>query len=231
MIRLPLTVGAVALLLAGCSALSGNEFVDEDLHDKGESADQAFIRSLMTGLGGVDSQRAPIKYEPRSPLVVPPSRSLPEPSDKMEAKVEDNAAWPKDPDAMAAKYRAEAEASRPKDESDLADHQTGRPWSPEELAKYRIPGAGKKGDYSGETRDGKPLTREEMAKTSAKASAASGSGATGSGTAAGPQRKYLTEPPSEYRVPASTAPMRSAKKEPEKREKYDQAIGGYAHNN
>src|SRR5262245_58744369 len=95
--------GAVALsmVLGAAGAWAQNAKDDED-----EPFDAPFWRGVMRELG-FQREEAPIEYRERAPLVVPPSRALPQPRNEVTGTI-NNPAWPKDPDV---KKRQEATAS------------------------------------------------------------------------------------------------------------------------
>ena len=73
---------------------------DDDL-----PADQKFLRGIMEGLGFRRDGEETINYQERSPLVIPPGRTLP-PPEKSGAAIANNPAWPKDPDVERRKTQA-----------------------------------------------------------------------------------------------------------------------------
>jgi hypothetical protein len=79
---------------------------DDDL-----PADQKFLRGVMEGLGLRRDGEETINYQERSPLVIPPGRTLP-PPEKSGAAIANNPAWPKDPDIERRKTQAAVEKGR-----------------------------------------------------------------------------------------------------------------------
>lgn len=79
---------------------------DDDL-----PADQKFLRGVMEGLGFRRDGEETINYQERSPLVIPPGRTLP-PPEKSGAAIANNPAWPKDPDVERRKTQAAMEKGR-----------------------------------------------------------------------------------------------------------------------
>ena len=96
-----LVLGAAALF---CPAPA--HAADDDV-----SADQKFLRSIMEGLGFRRDGEETINYQERSPLVIPPGRSLPPPEQSGAASA-NNPAWPKDPDVERRKTQAAMEKGR-----------------------------------------------------------------------------------------------------------------------
>ena len=82
----------VAALLIGLASSFAAQAAGDDTED------EPFEAKIMKGLLGND--KPVIDYRERSPLVIPPSASLPAPEN---TSVAPSPAWPKDPDALAAK--------------------------------------------------------------------------------------------------------------------------------
>lgn len=79
--------------------------------DDGEWADTKFLRSLLEGIGLRKDGDNGINYQERAPLVIPPRLELP-PPDQSAAAVENNPAWPKDPDVARRREEARQEKNR-----------------------------------------------------------------------------------------------------------------------
>src|SRR5262245_31842422 len=87
--------GLLALvMLLGCADLRALAADDDD----DVALDTKILRNVLKSLG-LRRDEAGIDYRERSPLVVPPNRSLPKPED---ANAERGAAWPVDPDVKRA---------------------------------------------------------------------------------------------------------------------------------
>lgn len=78
--------------------------------DDDEAIDQKFIRGVLEGLG-LERDGKQIDYHERPPLVVPPTRDLPLP-EQAGAVVNNNPAWPKDPDIERGKVMKKQERQR-----------------------------------------------------------------------------------------------------------------------
>jgi hypothetical protein len=91
--------------------------------------DRKIFRGLLEGLGLQKDVEAPINYEERAPLVIPPSRALP-PPERSDAALAKNPAWPKDPDVVRRKVEAEQERNR--NISEEREHEQN-PLRPDEL--------------------------------------------------------------------------------------------------
>ncbi|MGI8526224.1 MAG: hypothetical protein ACR2K5_08600 [Pseudolabrys sp.] len=90
-----LALGCALACLAGVAAPS-----------TARADDDSFLSTVMHGLGLRNGSEPTIDYRERSPLVVPPRRDLPAPE---RASVENNPAWPVDPELKAKKEKDELE--------------------------------------------------------------------------------------------------------------------------
>ena len=194
------SVGLVlgALVLAGCSA---SQFRDDDEQDL--APDTSIVKSIMTGMGAVDPTRKAVSVEPRAPLAIPPDRTrLPPPEDGPKVAA-GGANFPVDPEDVRRDMIAAGE------NREQSRTEGGR-LSQEELQSGRIAGAGI-GTQKTPIEDlERPMTPDKLASNGFKAPDAVPKNADGT-----PKRRSLTEPPTTYRTPASTAPMPSG--EPEKK--------------
>lgn len=95
--------GAVVLVMAAGVApvLAADD--DDD-----ETFDTRIVRQFLGGLGLQRDSASQIDYHERSPLVVPPTRTLPPPQS---ATVDNNPAWPKDRDVARKKSSKKATAA------------------------------------------------------------------------------------------------------------------------
>ena len=145
----------------------------------------------------LNSERKKIDYSPRPDLVVPQEKKL-LPQPLAAEQTAHNADWPESPEQRIARVRAEAGE---------VDARTGDYSLEEQLRKKEGIGIEQADDSKkfvpGLTdRDGNPilykgesLARKEVLQAKAD-----------SEYSRGPKRKYLTEPPVEYRLPAESAP-------------------------
>jgi hypothetical protein len=114
--------GALALLIVATGASA----------QEGEA-----VKSLLGSIGILPKEKAPITYNERAPLVLPPKMDLPAPAAGGGAEAR-NGSWPKDPD-VAARRKAAAEARTPYTSSELYKHSEGKPLSIEEVRAGRNP--------------------------------------------------------------------------------------------
>lgn len=121
-------IACLGLALAYVVPALAQEEDDDDTADL--SFEQKLIHQFMTGLGAKSGRERGITYRERSPLVLPPQMTLPEPR-KGGVALAPN--WPKDPDEQARKQAAEL-AKQPR----LTPEEYGRPLLPSELAKGRV---------------------------------------------------------------------------------------------
>lgn len=212
-------VGAFAL--AGCnSAVNGNYYQDEapDGLNNTNPSGTAFgkdnsgmlAKRLLTGAGILEPTKPPIAYTPRSPLVLPANTStLPPPENK--AALEQAAAkpWPTDPEKKA-KLEAEAAVADPTQQLTAA-MKSGQRATPDQVQAARIPGGGLNGNPYQTTKNDKPLSPDQLKSVKLNIADPDKGGKTVD-VGDNPSRNYLIEPPPSYRVPASTAPMPTYKK-------------------
>jgi hypothetical protein len=178
-----------AALLAGCSSTTYGTGVDPGVQTLKDVA----------GIAMITEKKPPIDYEPRAKVVAPPSgadATLPPPGSGATAGT-DSPNWPNDPDAQAAKFRADIAAREARGEKpaplNLPDGSYAQPSLPPTTRTSR----------SGLV-DTTPLTQEQhnaVIKAFADAKGSLSVDASGK-----PVRKYLTEPPAEYREPDPTQP-------------------------
>lgn len=175
----------LATLLTGCAS-STDGFTEEGRND--DTVEQGMIKGVMQSLGAVDPTEKPVEYRPRAPLVAPPGRTLPTPAAENAGLRSD---FPRNPEDVADEQRR------------LAAGKAGpadRIMTPDELAKYSIPGAGR--DPNRVSRDtSRPLSPDELRGQGAIQAEAVKRAANPTG------RKTLIEPPDEYRKPSPNAPV------------------------
>lgn len=170
-----------------------------------QAQEGTFLRGILGTIGLIPEERDPIEYRDRPALVVPPAPQLPRPVDP-EAIAERNPAWPRDPDVEARRLAAE-EARRPVPISnDSNDTKHGARLSIQEIRAGRRIGGGGSGvsepqllgdNYTGsflpppDVRSNSPRPGEQAAITYGQE----------------PERRFLSDPPTGLRRPASTAPI------------------------
>jgi hypothetical protein len=198
--RRPLLACLAAVTLVGAVSVSVPSVAFAADDDEEETLETKFIKSLF-GISDRDS----INYRERPPLVVPPNLSrLPAP--------ETNAAvtspsWPKDPEAVERKKRAEVKRNQPRRTSEEDD----RPLSPAELEMGRKAGAGRLSTPTGPQDSGDGNNRmsptelgykgglfNSLFKDNSKPEVATFAGE--------PTRSDLTKPPPGYQTPSSSQP-------------------------
>ena len=116
------------LLLGAPVALAADD--DDEL-----TFEQKLMRQLF---GGILTPGADIDYRERSPLVVPPTRDLPQPAQS--AAATNTPAWPVDADVKKRKEEAKVRKQARRIQS---DNEEGRALRPDELNAGRKAGAGR----------------------------------------------------------------------------------------
>lgn len=175
----------LAALLSGCAS-STDGFVEEG-SDTG-AVDTNAMKAIMTGLGAIDPHEKPVEYRPRAPLVVPPKRDLRAPVDAASATPSN---FPRNPEDVAEERRKAAMENE--------KGQDGKIMTPEELARYAIPGSGQMRRY--DDNPGRRLSPQEMAGQARVNEEAVKRAANPTG------RRTLIEPPDAYRKPSPNAPV------------------------
>ena len=190
---------ALAILLSGCS--------DTTTYGTGVNPGTQTLKDIagIAMMGGGNKPK--IDYEPRAKVVAPPpaaAASLPPPAASSQgtqtAAASDGVAnppdWPQDPDLAAAKFKADIAAREARGEAP---------------APLKLPASSTPRDFPSATtgHDGEPIqqtyTAEQKAKIKKAFADAKGSLAVDANGK--PVRRYLTEPPPEYREPDQTQPV------------------------
>jgi hypothetical protein len=165
------------------------------------------LQKILGAAGLLELPKDPIDYQERSPLVVPPSATLPPPSNVGDvAKL--NPEWPADPDWRRARDGAAQSKISP-------EERRGNfyPWGGnvkvEDMSRVNPAKPDKK---KGNDPSGGYVTAGEEAKAGAERYSPSQLGFRGWGKkdsvsfTGEPERSLLTEPPTGYRVPSPNAP-------------------------
>lgn len=169
-------------LLAGCSPTA--------TYGTGEAPEMALFREVAGGFLS-NQKKEPIEYQPRAPLVMPPSaEQLPPPAETASAASPD---WPVDPSqrvAAAPDYENDARAGGSQAEYRRLKPLAGvLPDAPKSSTDYDLEHTAHSTAY------GTGRQRQEFRQALAESK---GYGRT--------ERRFLTDPPTEYRQPAATAP-------------------------
>ncbi len=179
-------LGFSALALSGC--------VGGTTYGTGVTQEEQLIKDLEGMISfGSKKRKAAINHAARPNLVMPPqTAALPVPVDQESSS--SNADWPESPEQRLARIRGEAEQ---------ADPRSGE-ISVEELKRKKI-GIGQDSREVGASdmdKDGHAAISSLRDGTHKKAKMLKDEYAYSTGV----NRKYLTEPPVEYRTPIATAP-------------------------
>lgn len=182
--------GALALFVAASGASA----------EEGEA-----VKSLLGSIGIIPKEKAPIIYNERPPLVLPPKMDLrpPAPGGGAEAR---NANWPKDPDVIAAR-KAAAEARTPYTNSELYKNSEGKRLSVEEMRAGRDPSNYVSGNAM-PAPVGRQLDKSVMSPDELRAFDTKGDDVKLAGD--GLERRYLSDPPSGLLKAAGGAPLKAS---------------------
>ncbi len=177
-------------LLASAALLSG--CMSSPTYGTGKTANSQLIDDIGGALNPMPKRKPAIDYKPRPDIVQPGSEEeaqiagLPAPQDNVATS--SNPAWPESPEQRRARIRAEATANR--DDIDF-DPDVDVP-----VDKTPSMAIEQRGNYSGKAYDPQAsMNKGEQLKKLKQESE--------QGTPT--ERKFLSEPPLEYRVPAATA--------------------------
>jgi hypothetical protein len=204
----------LAAALGGLSAAStGPAYAD---------GDGVWFKNFLGTLGIIESERAPIEYRERPPLVVPPEIKLrpPVPREAVEA----NPQWPRDPDVRAARRRAAEERRLPTESTTRRLNSNETRLTPDELRATRragaaIPNGPEDTSRKGDGRDSywvRPDFLKAQGRKSDEEVLIAGE----------PTRRRLDQPPGGYRKPIGGPVKRDF--QPVIREEDQSDAGGYA---
>ncbi len=185
--RLFATGAALTLVAGGLTACVG-----APTYGTGKRADVQLIEDVTGIISLGPDEKQEIAYNPRPPLVTPADKkTLPQP--QADIRTASNGAWPESPEERRARVRAYADANS--DNLDYKPIVTGGGTA----ATSRNRNAGRREDVAYMAPSGlgagESAQRAEFEKRLRE-------GKQGSPT----QRRFLSEPPVDYRVPASSAP-------------------------
>jgi hypothetical protein len=179
-------VGALALAVAASSASA----------QEGEA-----VKSLLGSIGLIPKEKAPIIYNERAPLVLPPKMDLPAPAPSNGAEA--NANWPKDPD-VAARRKAAIEAKTPYTDTELYKLSKGGQLSIDEIRAGRNPNnriTGPQPKVDRQADDNRMTPDELRAFSTEKKAELQGDGL---------ERRYLSDPPQNLLKAAGGAPLKAS---------------------
>jgi hypothetical protein len=166
------------------------------------------MRNILGKIGLLPEEKDPIEYRERPSLVVPKNLDALRPPEPAEGHTK-TAQWPKDPDVIAR----EKELARRRQPSLFGrnDQDDAKRLSVEELARGRTAQGETvtEGQVPRNDQVGVRLNPQEMEAARRTSSAPSYPPGTE------PPRKYLTDPPTGLRLPASTAPTKRTVDGPE----------------
>lgn len=167
-------------LLASLLALAG---CNTPTYGTGKSPEMSMIQELTGNLGAGPKKKDPIEYQARSELVLPPSSQLPAPEEKL--ALSQSAAWPNDPDRNKPTANTSGEI-------------------PEEFRRGRLArGSSRDADPNVSPIDVTEMNTAQRLEAQRKFREQRASMNSLDPT----ERKYLTDPPVEYRVPSANAPQ------------------------
>jgi len=193
---------------------------DDDDKNSAWNVDKKLLNDLMRGLGLRNGSESQIEYRERSPLVIPPSRSLPPPE---QAGAGRSAAWPVDPDVK----RRQDQAAKRRESRGYDPEREQRNLTPSELNPAGVSrSAGRPGTPSSMGDDGNPVQPSALGYFGGLFSSFGGQKEEAAAFDREPPRTSLTAPPSGYQTPSATQPYGLNKKDSKQTvTPYDKATG------
>jgi hypothetical protein len=223
-------IGVLSVVVLTALAQGSARAADDDDDSSIWNLDKRIINGFAKGLGLQRGDQLGIDYRERSPLVVPPSRDLPQPEVGGTAR---SAAWPVDPDT---KRKQDAAAKKKLDRRGWDEDRENRALLPSELDP-----PGSRRASTGSTTTGRPSDGSETVDGSNLQPSQLGYlGGLFSGSAFGfggpkeeygtftkePSRSTLTAPPTGYRTPSAAQPYGVGREVVRQRvDKLDPAVG------
>ncbi len=186
---LSLSVLAASVVVAGCTA-GGTTY------GTGVSHETQTVKAISNMFSIRGDERPDIDYASRPDLVMPPQRgSLPQPLETEQST--SNVDWPETPEERIARIRGEAVE---------ADERSGElPLEEMRRKKYGIAAGYDEATYKNIRNDEGGNAMIDIVRDNDSVSEEVKRRRSQMAYSTGPQRKYLTEPPVEYRTPAATA--------------------------
>jgi hypothetical protein len=198
------TASAALCLTFGAALLASSLPVRAE--DDEVPLDTKIMRSILEGIGlQRDGAGSTIDYGERSPLVIPPSQTLP-PPENSSAAVANNPAWPKDPDV---RRRKEYEKQAKKGVTSAEIDAWSRPLSPAEMTPGRNPNTSAPGIKASVPAgaEGQRLSPTELGYRGGLFDIFGSKRQEGTASFTGePARTSLTEPPAGYQTPSAAQP-------------------------
>lgn len=186
-------IAAMAVALAACQS---------NTYGTGRSPGLQTVEDIVGIAALSNEKREPIDYKPRPGIVAPPSTAtLPAPGASGSTMVASN--WPVDPDVQRAQLKADA----------AAREAAGLP-----TPKFSLPRSESTEPIRMRDPEAEAMSTPEQ-REAAKKMFADARGAVAVDENGMPVRRYLTDPPSEYRMPDPTAPVEIVDK-PKPRKKF-----------
>jgi len=178
---------AAPVALGGCAMTS--------TYGTGQAPEMALFSEMTGGLLG-KKEKAPIDYQARAPLVMPADAQLPQP---VEAAAVADANWPDDP-SQRKRTRADINYEDPESEVTQDDYRRLRPLSGV-FASNATTTNSSNSDVAAERDEYYRFVHQTQGQSSTFKKALADANGTGR-----TERRYLTDPPTAYRLPTDTAP-------------------------
>lgn len=186
---------AMAFAVSGCN--SSTTYGTGVSHERQTLSD-------MYNIFRFNRRKPNIDYSSRPDLIVPQNTEvLPEPIETADTTADPQ--WPESPAERIARIRGQAPTPDERSGEIPLDYMLSEKEGiavarEDQLARRFVPGQTDRDGYVMETREHIEATRNEALRRKAELDRQ-----TGTGTQGGPVRRYLTEPPAEYRQPFDSA--------------------------
>ncbi|GJD34338.1 hypothetical protein [Methylobacterium aerolatum] len=176
-----------------------------------EAQQGEIMRDALSGIGLLEKQQAPIDYHERAPLVMPPKldgKALPPPRARTKS-----AAWPKDPEIVAADREREADERRANKGNQVQGRYNDNNAT---VSVDEMRGGRRAGANLTTTAEDKPGDNARRSSWLDPLELFKGKGEEAAPASVEPPRESLTEPPTGYRkapkrvVNTSNEPVKSA---------------------
>jgi hypothetical protein len=193
-------LGFTAVIAWVPSALAGD---DDD-----EAPDIKVIHSILEGIGLRPTEKN-IDYHERSPLVIPPSSTLPPPETDAAAS---NPNWPVDPEVKRAKAERAAERNKVAGSSSEAFITASKPLPPDQLNVGQRKNSSRDAGAMSADESSKPFKPSDLGYKGGLFGNMFGKDDEGAAKFTGePPRASLTDPPAGYRTPSPDQPYGNTK--------------------
>src|SRR6185312_14779241 len=197
---------ACALGLAATIAWAPPALAGDD--DDDAAPDVKVLRNILEGIG-LRARDKNIDYHERSPLVIPPNRTLPPPETDAATS---NPNWPVDPEIKSAKAERAAKRNRSAGDSSEEFQRDSKPLRPEELNVGQRRNSPRDAGAMSQEDSSRPFKPSDLGYKGGAFSSVFGKDDEKPAKFSGePPRVSLTDPPAGYQTPSPNQPYGNIK--------------------